>query len=92
MKINKNIINWKCNNCNENIVFLDKNKEIIIQNHFDINISFYNIEFKENLGNRNEKMLYFLCEKCFLQMLNESPKNSILRKLFYLKENNMFIY
>ena len=91
----RQIDHWKCSACDKQLTRLEDG-EIIHETHFDIARSnkFFDFNpeegtFEEEMDERNEKMMHWLCEGCFLKILNESPT---LGKLFYNAEQRCYIW
>lgn len=90
---NEDIHHWTCSSCGKELTYTE-NDEIKHITHFDIersNKSLFleNGEIEEFEEMSNLKMQRFLCEECFLKILNESPT---LGKLFRMKGFDKFIY
>ncbi len=88
------ITHLNCDVCKKQITSINDNGEVEAESHFDISRSKKEFEINDGLveeviAKRNEKMLRYLCEKCFLKILNESKT---LGSLFFYKDDNKFIY
>ncbi len=90
------IQHWVCSSCGKEITYIKDEAIGWIGHatHFDIERSIKELwlkngDIEENIETRNVKMQRFLCEECFLKILNESPT---LGKLFYNPTFNKFIY
>ncbi|MEK6880956.1 MAG: hypothetical protein AABY22_15155 [Nanoarchaeota archaeon] len=89
--------NWKCSVCQENITEvkgIEDFDEVKHKTFFEIErsrreLQVYDGEIEEELKNRNVKMNRWICENCFVKILNESKT---LGNLFYDKKENKFIY
>jgi hypothetical protein len=85
---------WKCSCCGRRITDVNEDGDVTHVLHFDVSRSNKVLEveddsIEEDESLRNEKMLEWLCEECFVKVLNESPT---LGKLFFNSEKKMFIY
>ncbi len=94
----KKLEHWHCACCKNTLTFCNDPDEpystVTHLNHFDISrsnkaLEVDNNEIVEDFKARNEKMLYYICEKCFLKILNESKT---LGDIFYYKPKDMFLY
>jgi len=86
------IQHYKCCLCHKQITY-EEDKEIYHHTFFEIKRSNCSFEVDEdgslNADNENEKMGIWVCEKCFVKILNESKA---LGNYFLDKELNCFVY
>lgn len=83
--------NWKCSVCDDNITEIkgiEDFDEVTHKTFFEIersrrDLQMYDGEIEEKTENRNVKMNRWICEDCFVKILNESKT---LGDLFYTQE------
>lgn len=85
-----------CSACKKVLTYLnpDDKNEVLHIPVFEISRSKHKFyadegEIEDNTEEKNVKMLIYLCEWCFVNVLNQSD---ILGKQFYNKQTNGFIY
>ena len=92
-KNNEGIQHWKCSSCGKKLTYKEDD-EVKHITHFDIERSIKSLflengDIEEYEEGSNLKMQRFLCEECFVKVLNESPT---LAKLFYVLAWDKFTY